>query len=150
MRRSRIFAPQAASARHSRSVPGTRLVAAALAMLLATLGHQTMAQDALSGDQVRALITGNTLTGSFMTNPLTMVFYEDGVVRGAIGLTGSDSGTWEIEGDKYCNQWVTYFSGVRHCYRWIRDGDGFVLENVDSFKGRPIQGRIEDGMPKGY
>lgn len=150
MFRSRTSGSATASHRTPRRARGATLAAAALAMLLGSLSHRGMAQEALSGDQVRALITGNTLVGSFMTNPLTMVFYEDGVVRGAIGLTGSDSGTWEVEGDNYCHEWVTYFSGVRRCYRWVRDGDGYVLKNVDRFKARPIQGRIEDGKPKGY
>ena len=130
-------------------IPSTGL-AVALAMFLGVFSQQSQAQEALSGDQVRALITGNTLQGSFMTNPLTMVFYEDGVVRGSIGMTGSDDGTWEIEGDNYCNEWVTYFSGVRRCYQWVRQGDGYLLKNVDSFRVRNIQGRIEKGKPKGY
>lgn len=130
-----------------------RWLAAALAVAAVLLGagpRASVAQEALTGDQVRALITGNTLQGSFMANPLTMVFYADGVVRGSIGLTGSDSGTWEIEGDNYCNEWVTYFSGVRRCYRWYPDGDGYVLKNVDEFRARNIQGRIVKGKPKGY
>ncbi len=130
-------------------IPSSGL-AVALAMFLGVFSQQSQAQEALSGDQVRALITGNTLQGSFMTNPLTMVFYEDGVVRGSIGMTGSDDGTWEIEGDNYCNEWVTYFSGVRRCYQWVRQGDGYLLKNVDSFRVRDIQGRIEKGKPKGY
>lgn len=126
--------------------------AAAMVMWLAVSGAPpVLAQEHLNGEQVRSLITGNTLQGSFMTNPLTMVFYADGVVRGAIGLTGSDSGTWEIEGDKYCHEWFTYFSGVRRCYLWIPQGDDrYVLANADSFKVRNIQGRIEQGKPKGY
>ena len=125
--------------------------AAALAALAALASLEAPAQDHLTGDQVRSLITGNTLQGSFMTNPLTMVFYPDGVVRGSIGLTGSDSGTWEIQGDKYCNEWVTYFSGVRRCYLWVpQGGDRYVLQNADNFRVRNIQGRIEQGKPKGY
>jgi hypothetical protein len=130
-------------------IPSSGL-AVALAIFLGVLSRQSQAQEALSGDQVRALITGNTLQGSFMANPLTMVFYADGVVRGSIGMTGSDDGTWEIEDDNYCNQWVTYFSGVRRCYQWVRQGDGYLLKNVDSFRVRNIQGRIEKGKPKGY
>jgi hypothetical protein len=130
-------------------IPSSGL-AVALAIFLGVLSRQSQAQEALSGDQVRALITGNTLQGSFMANPLTMVFYEDGVVRGSIGMRGSDDGTWEIEGDNYCNEWVTYFSGVRRCYQWVRQGDGYLLKNVDSFRVRDIQGRIEKGKPKGY
>jgi hypothetical protein len=122
----------------------------ALAMVLGIFSQQSLAGESLSGDQVRALITGNTLQGSFMANPLTMVFYADGTVYGSIGMTGSDSGTWEIEGDNYCNEWVTYFSGVRRCYQWVGDGDRYVLKNVDKYKARNIQGRIEKGKPKGY
>jgi len=129
---------------------GFRALAAAVVVLVGMFSDQSLAQQALTGDQIRTLIVGNTLQGSFLTNPLTMVFYPDGVVRGAIGLTGSDSGDWQIEGDTYCNEWVTYFSGVRRCYRWIPQGDGYLLENVDTFKVRNIQGHIVKGMPKGY
>lgn len=120
------------------------------ALLLGIVSQPSGAHEALSGEEVRSLITGNTLQGSFMTNPLTMVFYADGVVRGAIGLTGSDSGTWEIEGDKYCHEWFTYFSGVRRCYQWIPRGNGYTLKNVDEFKARNIQGQLKKGKPKGY
>ncbi|MCK5363482.1 MAG: hypothetical protein KAR22_10960 [Gammaproteobacteria bacterium] len=133
--------------------PGRRWfpgLAMAMAMLLGMISHQTPAQEALTGDQIRSLITGNTLQGNFMANPLTMVFYADGVVRGAIGLTGSDSGTWEIEGDNYCNEWVTYFSGVRRCYQWISQGKSYLLKNVDAYRARNIQGQIKEGKPKGY
>lgn len=130
-----------------RRFPG---LAIAIATLLGIVSHQTLAHEALTGDQVRSLITGNTLQGNFMTNTLTMVFYGDGVVRGAIGLTGSDDGTWEIEGNNYCNEWVTYFSGVRRCYQWIPQGDGYLLKNVDVYRARNIQGRIKEGKPKGY
>ena len=126
-------------------------LAIAIAMLLGSVSHQTLAQEALTGDQIRSLITGNTLQGNFMTNPLTMVFYPNGEVYGAIGLTGSDSGTWAIEGDNYCHEWFTYFNAVRRCYRWIpQGGDAYLLKNVDAFTVRPIQGRIEKGKPKGY
>lgn len=120
------------------------------AVLLAVFSPQSPAQEALSGEEIRTLITGNTLQGSYTTHPLTMVFYPDGLVRGAIGLTGSDSGTWEIENDTYCHLWFTYFSAVRRCYQWIPRGEGYTLKNVDAFRVRNIQGRMEKGKPKGY
>lgn len=136
----------------SRSPPTHRKLglALAIAMLFGTISHAGMAQEALSGDQIRTLITGNTLQGSFLANRLVMVFYADGVVRGRVGLTGSDDGTWKIEGDKYCNEWVTYFEGVPRCYQWIPQGDGYLLDSVDAFKIQPIKGRIVEGKPKGY
>ncbi len=143
---------RAVASRTSRRSRGPRYSApaVAIAVLLGIFSHQSLAQEALTGDQIHTLITGNTLQGSFMTDRLTMVFYADGVIRGSIGRMGSDSGTWEIEGGNYCNEWVRYFRGVRRCYQWIPQGDGFLLKNVDAFKIRNIQGRIEKGMPKGY
>ena len=128
----------------------TSTLALAAATLLGIFSHQAISQEALGGDQIRTLITGNSLEGAFRTRRLVMVFYADGQVRGSLGLTGSDSGTWEIDGDTYCNEWVTYFGGVQRCYRWIPNGDGYLLINVDAFKIHPIEGRIMDGKPKGY
>ena len=134
--------------------PGARaasvLLMAAALLSSACASQPAISEDALSGDEIRSLITGNTLEGSFLSDRLVMVFYSNGVVRGAMGLSGSDSGTWEIDGDSYCNEWVTYFGGDHRCYQWHRQGDGFVLENVDSFKTQPIRGRIVTGKPKGY
>lgn len=142
--------PRSRSAFASRSRLRSVSLAVAASVLLGMLGQPSQAQEALSGDALRTLIVGNTIQGSYMTNPLTMVFYSDGLIRGAIGLTGSDSGTWEIKGDTYCHEWFTYFSGVRRCYQWLPEDDAYVLKNVDSFRGRNIQGRMEKGMPKGY
>ena len=139
-----------------RAVPGrpgasrTSALAMAAVALFGIFGHCAMAQEALSGEQIRSLITGNTLEGAFRARRLVMVFYADGQVRGSLGLTGSDSGTWEIKGDTYCNEWFTYFNGVHRCYQWVPDGDGYLLINVDAFKTHPIEGRIVDGKPKGY
>ena len=152
MARNLPFEPAVASQCQPRGPSGRRFsgLAIAAAILVGIFSHQTLGDEALTGEQIRTLITGNTLQGSILTNRLTMVFYADGVVRGSVGLTGSDSGDWEIEGDNYCNEWVTYFGGVRRCYQWIPKGEGFLLKNVDAFKVRDIQGRIEKGMPKGY
>ena len=126
-----------------------RLVLAGV-MLLGLWSPPSLAQEPLSADAVRALIVGNTLEGSYTAKTLVMVFYPDGLIRGALGLKGSDSGTWEMDGDKYCHEWFVYFGGVRHCYLWIPQGDGYLLKNVDTFRAYGIQGRIEKGKPKGY
>lgn len=130
------------------------LMATALLLFMCTGGGEGMrsarAEEYLNGGQVQNLIVGNTLQGSYLANQLTMVWYAKGVVLGAMGLQGSDDGTWEIEGDQYCHEWTTYFGGVRHCYRWRSQGDHYVLVNEDAFRTYNIQGRIEKGMPPGY
>jgi len=122
----------------------------AFAMILGIFNHQTLADETLTGEQLRTLISGNTLQGNFSAKRLTMVYYADGVVRGSMGLAGSDSGTWKIDGDSYCHEWVLYFSGDRRCYQWVAQSKGYLLKNVDKFKTRDIQGRLEEGKPKGY
>ena len=143
----RLISPRADTSRLQKARVALALAAA---LLLVSWAPLSLAQDALSGDAVRELIVGNTLKGSYTAKTLVMVFYPDGLVRGALGLRGSDSGTWEMDGDKYCDEWFTYFGGVRHCYLWIPQGDGYLLKNVDSFRAYNIQGRIEKGKPKGY
>lgn len=104
----------------------------------------------LTGKEVRELITGNTFRGAFEAQQLTMVFYADGVIRGSHGLTGSDRGTWWIEGDNYCHRWSRYFGGVRRCYQWWRRSNDYLLLNVDAFRAPNIPGRIEPGKPPGF
>lgn len=105
---------------------------------------------ALDAEAITSLITGNTFRGAYRARQLTMVFYPDGVVRGSLGLTGSDDGRWEVADDLYCHEWVRYFGSVRRCYRWRTQGDGYLLENVDAFRTFNITGRIERGKPEGY
>ena len=105
---------------------------------------------ALTGEEVTKLINGNTFRGSLKANPLLMVFYKNGVLRGRLGHTGSDRGTWTVEGDVYCHHWVRYFSGIRRCYKWWRRSNDYLLENVDTNRARNLTGRIEPGKPPGF
>ncbi len=105
---------------------------------------------ALSGDEIKARITNNHLQGGFRARQLRMAFFSDGVIRGQLGLRGSDDGTWVIEGDLYCHQWVVYFNGEKRCYRWYENGDTYVLQNMDAFRTYDIMGKLKPGIPKGY
>ena len=107
---------------------------------------------ALSGAEVKELISGNTMRGNFRASPLIMAFHEDGTARGRVGFTGSGSGTWSIEEDIYCHQWTRYFGGTERCYRWYKRPDGvFYLDNVDTFRFRgPLLGSIEPGIAAGF
>ena len=105
---------------------------------------------ALSGEEVKTRITNNHLQGGFRARQLRMAFFSDGVVRGQLGLRGSDDGSWVIEGDLYCHHWVVYFNGEKRCYRWYENGDTYVLKNMDAFRTYDIMGKLKPGIPKGY
>ena len=128
------------------------LILALVAGLLAGCETMNPGEDdvALSGDEVRELITGNTLRSAWEGEQLTMVFYANGVVRGSQGLRSSDSGTWEINDDIYCNRWTRLFDSTRRCYRWWRRESDYLLENVDAFRIRNLTGTIEQGKPPGF
>ncbi len=79
-----------------------------------------------------------------------MAFFGDGVIRGQLGHSGSDDGKWLMEDDNYCHDWVTYFNGEKRYYRWYRNGETYVLKNVDAFRTTDIIGKIKPGIPKGY
>ena len=133
-----------------------RLISAAWVLMLAGLlaGCDTMSPQegdvALGGEEVTKLISGNHFRGPFEGQMLTMVYFENGVVRGRWGLSGSDSGTWTIDGDTYCHRWVRYFDATRRCYKWWRRPSDYLLENVDAFSRRSITGQVREGKPSGF
>lgn len=105
---------------------------------------------ALNGEAVTKLIGGNTFRGGWEGQQLTMVYYENGVVRGSQGLTGSDSGTWTVDGDVYCHRWTRLFGSTRRCYNWWRREKDYLLQNVDAFRIPNMNGIIEPGKPSGF
>jgi len=108
--------------------------------------------ESLSGEEVRKLITGNTLRGNFRANPLIIVFHKEGRTTGRVGFRGAGRGQWSIEKDIYCHRWSTYFGGTRRCYQWYRRPDNvYYLDNVDTFRFRgPLLGSIEPGVAPGF
>jgi hypothetical protein len=93
----------------------------------------------MTGEQVRALITGNTVTGPLFAKPYEFSYTPEGRVYGTIGAS-TGNGTWRIrEGDRYCHLWSVFFSGTEHCYRWHDLGGGrYRMVNVDAFRDRDV------------
>ena len=123
-----------------------------LAGLLAACGSMNPGDDdvMLNGEELTKLISGNTFRGAWEGRQLTMVFYQNGVIRGTHGLTGSDGGTWEIDGDVFCMRWTRYFDSTRRCYKWWRREKDYLLQNVDAFRIPNMSGTIEQGKPPGF
>ena len=130
----------------------TLIPALLLVVLLTGCGSMNPSDDdvMLSGDEISKLITGNTFRGSWEGQQLTMVFYQNGVIRGTRGLSGSDGGTWAIDGDTFCMRWTRYFGSTRRCYKWWRREKDYLLQNVDAFRIQNLAGTIEQGKPPGF
>ncbi len=119
-------------------------------LLAACVSNERPDAEALSGEQVTPLIVGNTFRGAWDGRQLTMVFFEDGTLRGTQGLAGSDRGRWWIDGDAWCFQWTRYFDALRRCFEWVPVDEGWVLRNVDAFRIRDISGRLQRGKAPGF
>lgn len=155
----RSFQVEQMTMRTNSSIAGANMIqripiagALILAILLSGCGSMKPSEGdvALSGKEVKKLIIGNTLRSAWEAKQLTIVFYDNGVVRGSLGLSGSDSGTWTMEDDTYCHHWDRYFDATRHCYKWWRRKSDYLLQNVDAFRTPNLSGRIEPGKPSGY
>lgn len=90
------------------------LGAFALAMFMAAGAVQ--AAEMLSGDQIKSLVSGNTVQGSMEASGAYSEFYqEDGMIKG-----DGYSGAWSIEGDTMCFQ---YGADPAACWEVGMDGD---------------------------
>jgi hypothetical protein len=114
------------------------LLSAALSVLVLPLA--ALAGDALSGDQIRSLLSGNTVQGSMEATGVYTEFYAaDGTIKGK-----DYSGVWSIDGNNMCFQ---YGSDPAACWevakegdqiQWVKDGkvDGtgtIVMGNPNNF-----------------
>lgn len=97
---------------------------AAAALLAAALALPAAAEERLTGEQIRATVSGNTVEGSMTDTGRYAEFYAaDGTIRGE-GYTGA----WSVEGNTMC---FKYGEDPADCWGvgkagdevlWIKDG----------------------------
>ena len=90
----------------------------------------------LTGEEIRALVTGNTLSGEHMGGAYAIYFPGDGKMEGKVWWdegTDSDHGTWEVTADnQYCRQWQVKWGNLeRKCVRFYREGDKIHWVDTD-------------------
>lgn len=125
-----------------------------LAMALLLLGAQAAAGAAtpegtpMTGEQVRSLIAGNTVTGPLYAQPYEFSYEPGGRVYGTVGANTAN-GRWRIRpGDRYCHEWTMLFDAIERCYRWYDLGAGrYRMVNVDAYRDWDIEvWRIRPGL----
>lgn len=122
------------------------------AALLLSLGAQLSCAPEegtpLGGEEVRGLVSGRAIEGSWGTKSLSFFFEPEGRVVGRL-QNSSDTGRWWIRNDLYCHRWETFFAGQERCYRWYRTSEGYALRVTGGFSGRDILGELSDARPHG-
>jgi hypothetical protein len=116
------------------------------AVLLSSLGAilllpmSAVAGEMLTGEQIRALVAGNTVQGAMeATGGFTEFYAEDGTIKG-----DGYAGVWSIEGDNMCFQ---YGSDPAGCWSVAKEGD-----QVQWLKDGKIDGTgtVLSGNPNNY
>jgi hypothetical protein len=89
---------------------------------------------ALSADQVRGLIVGNTATGPISGSHITFKMYvaADGSATANLP-TGLEHGQWTLSGNgDICFKWTVYRSGEQYCQRVYPAGSSYKFVNANS------------------
>jgi hypothetical protein len=108
-----------------------------LLVSLLCLGNPVYAGDFMNGDEVKALLSGKTVTGKGLKKDFTVVTYfsPDGTMLGTKDGE-SRNGTWTVEDDgKQC---IKFDDGNSNC-RYIKDnGDGTYTKIKVKKNGKEI------------
>jgi len=126
----------------------TAAAGATLTVLLLAAVTGFAADTPMTGEQVRALISGSTVSGPVYALPYDFSYTAEGRVYGTIGANTGD-GAWRIRtGDRYCHEWSEFFDATEKCYQWHDLGNGrYRMVNVDAFRDYDIDvWRIRPGI----
>jgi len=107
----------------------------ALAVLLSA--GPGLADEMLSGEEIRTTLSGNTISGTMTEfGPYTEYYAPDGSIRSAY-----HTGTWKIDGDAAC---LTFDGNDAGCWHIGKDGDMLQWFQNGELLGN---GTVEPGNP---
>lgn len=92
----------------------------------------------LSAVHLRSMIVGHTVNGVTPDGqPYKEVFNPDGTLQGnsverSTGAPITDSGHWQLVGDKMCITWETWQNGAIRCHKMLSLGDRLWWSNGDA------------------
>lgn len=119
------------------------LVAATVAGL-SFAAVQANAETALSGDTLRAAISGKTVFLNISGFELPIKYSARGTMQGSMGTVAAalargdgstDRGKWWVDGDQLCQKWYTWMEGETYCYKLSRAGDNVRWVRSDGRSG---------------
>lgn len=109
---------------------------AVLALLAAS---PLAAQEAATGESLRAAVAGNTVQGSMAEAAYAEFYAADGTIRG-----DGYQGTWTIDGDAMC---FAYGADPATCWTARVEGDQVTWLNGEAVEGT---GTVVAGNPNGF
>ncbi|MGX1786953.1 hypothetical protein ACWIGM_09465 [Bosea sp. NPDC055332] len=112
-----------------------RLLALALLLGLSTWGSKTLAVERLTGEQMRQLVEGNTVTGRYSSGETFSEYHhEDGRVSGynRDRDTPNRDACWTTTQDAICYYYGPVETRQTHCFTVERSGTLYVPRSVVS------------------
>ena len=98
-------------------------------LLLAGALPALAAPHPLTTDEIRALLTGNTVHGTWAGREYFSFFEADGWTFYVEPGKPESRGRWQAAGDKYCSKWGEF--GTESCYALELDGDTLLWVTKD-------------------
>jgi hypothetical protein len=103
-------------------------------------GGAASAAEMLTSDQIRTMVSGNTVQGAMVaTGPYAEFYQADGTIKGK-----DYTGVWGIDGDKMCFQ---YGTDPQSCWQVGRDGDAVQWIKDGKVEGT---GTVAKGNPNNF
>jgi hypothetical protein len=129
-----------------------RLVALALALLVtASVPSRAGDEDLMSADEVRALLTGNTLTGRYSNgNSYSEYHHPDGRVYGHNNRKPVEKGCWEMRANLACYYYQEDKQRGPFCWSFRRVGGVGIRATYVDREGWEIVAILQKGNPHGH
>lgn len=104
----------------------------------------------LRGEEIRTLITGNTVTGVYTNGrPFSEYHAPDGRALGDSGYALNVDACWNTDGDAVCYHYGPYGKRRTYCFVVEKTGESYQLKVADTGKLNGVAA-IERGNPKNH
>jgi hypothetical protein len=104
----------------------------------------------LTGEEIKALFTGNTVAGTYTHGGLFSEYHAaDGRAIGDNGYTLNVDACWNTDGDKVCYHYGPYKDRRTYCFTVEKAGESLILRVAGSGKLNAI-GMVETGNPRSH
>jgi hypothetical protein len=118
-----------------------------LALTGATQSQTTRPPGRLSGAEILALFTGNTVSGAYVSGGFFSEFHApDGRTLGDNGHNLNVDACWNTDGDRVCYHYGPKEDRRTYCFNVEKSGERLTLRVADNGRVNAI-GKVEPGNP---
>ena len=93
--------------------------------------HELKKDNKLTGQEIRELIFGKTIEGSYFNIELSIAINKDGGTEYSNAFFGNYKGKSWIEGDAVCSQYEFHYDGLEYCYEVYKIPEGDKMKSIE-------------------